>query len=104
MSSQGDLFAGRAARDAGMALTEEGQEDWFTFAYIFVANLPHGWQGTGEDLRFLIREKIGPPRSVQSWGNLVMHVKRDAILIEIDTVQMKDKRSHARRTPLYRRR
>ncbi len=97
-----DLATSREARDNGMALVT-GHNGEFKAAFRQrILALPHGWQGTCEDIR---RDWSGPtPKHPNSWGACWSAAKRDGLLVELDEqVQMTSVKSHARKTHLHRR-
>ena len=97
-----DLVMARAARDAGLAQVSGNAGVWFEEAIEQVEKLPRDWTGTGEDLRFLIEEKIGRPHSHYVWGALVNHAQRRKLLIKTgQRIQMRSLTSHARTTDVY---
>ncbi len=100
-ATQADLFvSARTARDDAIS-TVLGHEpnEWKRKAYGII--LAATGEFTGEDLRFLVRDAIGNPHHPNVWGGLIHHAVKRGYIREIGMGQMKDKRSHARRTPVY---
>jgi len=74
----------------------------FKYRYFhFVNNLPRGWVGTNEDIR-----KAWPyaqPHHPNAWGSCWGGAVKRGILVELeDQVRMSAKKSHSRKTHLYR--
>ena len=58
---------------------------------------------TGEDIRFLVANRIGEPRHPNAYGALVSTlIKRNIIVPTGEYRAMKDNTSHARKTPVYK--
>lgn len=97
-----DLAAARAARDAGIKNVTDHNETWMTRYLAFVASLPKGWIGTGEDIRLSCG--LEAPGHVNAWGAATNHAVRKGLLAKTGIyVPMRSERSHARGTPQYRR-
>ena len=74
-------------------------------AKAFMKMLPHGWIGTGEDIRrFLIEEmQLEPPHHHNAWGSLIRTaVHRGLIGGTGRWTRMRGPKSHARPTQIYR--
>ena len=99
---QRNLFESRQARDVGIQLTSDSNADWMQSAMDAIRGLGE-WTGSGEDLRHrLLDAGIGSPKKPNAWGALVNHAKRRNLLRETGRmVQMRDVKSHARRTFEY---
>lgn len=98
------LPLGRAARDKGIASSSRRNSAWLESALAAVARLPRGMAVTGEDIRTILGPSLPAPASPHAWGALVRTaVLRDLLEDTGKVVQMTDARSHARRTPLWRR-
>lgn len=117
---QGDLFdqpppidfdvqAGRARRDAGIALVERHADvhgGWKDEARQLVERVVSpGWEGLSEDIRVMVLEAGLPaPHSPNCWGALTLWaVKRGLLEATGELDHMRDPRSHARYTKRYRR-
>lgn len=97
-----DLFGSRAARDA--ALDQVSREDFVEQVLSLVANLPHGWHGTGEDVRELAGLAGIVAHHPNAWGAAINTCVRQKLLLKTDVFrQMRAVRSHARATRVYRR-
>jgi len=92
--------AARTLRDAGMLRVLEKSGDWKEQASLFVSTLGD-FKGTAEDLRLIMREKIGDPHHHNAWGGMINGAVRQGYLIKVDMGQMKTPKSHARSTPVY---
>jgi len=101
---QPDLPGGRAARDEGMERVLRHQ--WMLDMIEAVRKrIPVGWKGTGEDLRVKLTDEgwLRPPHHHNAWGAAVNMLIRVGLIVRLDVPdqQMKQKRSHARRTGVY---
>ena len=99
-----DLAAAKAARDKGMADVMKGEEPFKVAVAKHIDNLPHGWVGTGEDIR---RAWTGVrPHHVNCWG-AICHaaVKRGTLrkMPNLDMRRPEGVKSHGRPTYLFRR-
>ena len=104
--AQLDLFGGRAARDEGIALVLGHDPDWTQLALAFVRNrLSPGWEGIGEDIRFLATPVIGPPAKPKfAWGALCRVAATTGLLVKTGRhLPMRDASSHGRESPEWRR-
>lgn len=91
-------------RDEALRRIEQNAGRWFDQAMAFIISLPHGHIGTGEDIRFLIAERIGNPHHHNAYGSLISHAVKDRLIVETGRrPHMRGPKSHARRTPEYRR-
>lgn len=101
----GDLFdyaEAKARRDAGMAKVMEGEEEFKVQYARFLDLLPHGWIGTSEDIR--ARWTGVQPHHHNCWGASWNAAIRRGVLVELEEqTHMTAKKSHARKTHLYRR-
>jgi hypothetical protein len=102
---QGDLFAGRKARDEGIGRVSDHNETWIAKcqreAALFAASRD---TFTGEDIRFHCQEYVGEPKHHNAWGALTCSlVKRKVIVATGQWAQSKDKTSHATLIQVYRR-
>ena len=97
-----DLAAARAARDEALERVLDPNDDWKTRCFKLAPHYPEQ-VFTGEALRLWLTEHAGSPHHHNAWGGLVNGLKRAGIIIDLNRLgQMKTKKSHARRTPLYR--
>ena len=88
-----------------MGLVEENEsERWLAGAIGVIRNLPTGWQGTGERMRLMIAQACGHPHHHNVYGALVNKaIKAELIEPTGEHRHMETMRSHARKTPVYRR-
>ena len=99
-----DLFDAAAARDAALARVALNAGNWMLHARRSIEDLPAGWTGTGEDIRLeLRRQGLPPPHHHNTWGSLIRVCTPRFIVKTGASAPMKTKRSHARKTPVYRR-
>jgi hypothetical protein len=99
-----DLFAARAARDEG--LERVCKEPWMERALRMIGKtVPRGGEMTSEELReWLALAGLEPPHHHNTWGALTMAAVRRGLLEDTGrTGQMRGPKSHARRTPIWRR-
>ncbi|MFZ0270967.1 MAG: hypothetical protein WAL34_03870 [Acidobacteriaceae bacterium] len=73
-----------------------------------LARSHEGWANTehgviGEDIRRMLLPHVGHPGSPNAWGALIRRaIKKGLIVATGEYRHMKEKRSHARRTMVYR--
>lgn len=98
-----DLFS-RLSRDEALERVQKhAGEDWMASALGCIARMERGLLVTGEDIRHVVEKAVGPPHHHNAYGALVMSaVKRHLIAKTGQWTNMRDKRSHARMTPVYR--
>lgn len=99
-----DLELSRNARDYGIAVVNENNEDWRVLAHrVFGRVFKTGEFVTGEDMRTRLTDYGLPrPKSSNAWGGLTSSLVKSGRLRDTGhTRQMADLRSHARRTPLW---
>lgn len=102
---QFSLFEGRAARAEALTQVEDNSGDWMTRAYRALLTIEPGTELTGEDVRRHITDGgCSAPHHPNAWGALIrVAVVRGALSDTGRMTQMKAVKSHARRTPVYRR-
>lgn len=100
-----DLFGDALhARDDALAQVSFNAGDWMIHARARVAALPFGWTGTAEDIRVLLMNNGLPaPHHHNAWGALIKSCVPRFLVPTGETRNMATRRSHARRTPVYRR-
>jgi hypothetical protein len=105
--SQFDLFGGRAERDAALArVSANAGNDWMAAAFACLLRLERDLDHTGESIRTqLMAMGCPPPHHHNAWGALIRCGITRGVLVDTGRYsQMESRRSHARRTPVYRRR
>lgn len=104
MTDQFDLFGSKAARDAAIAQVEENAGDFMDCALFLLENgIEDDALVTGETVRKIVTAVGIVPHHPNAWGALIRTAVKRGLLIETGQWrQMEDIRSHARRTPLYR--
>lgn len=94
------------ARAEAVTQVESHNKTWLAEGLAMIAEPTHdmqGWVGTGEDLRKKLT-RLRRPGHPNAWGALIMQAVRKGLLIPTGRyLPMKDKSSHARKTPEYRR-
>jgi hypothetical protein len=106
MSSQFDLFAGMALRDAGMEKVTANSGEWFDLAYAYLRKLtPWGIDVACEDIRVIILQAGCPyPHSTNIWGPLTKKAEREGVLKFTGRYRMaRTKSRHASVVRIYRR-
>lgn len=101
------LFDGatsRAFRDYALADVAEHADTFMADGLALLTGLAAG-EYTGEDVRRHLVSAGLRPHHHNAWGALVLHAVKAGILVHTNTTrQMRDARSHARRTPVYHKR
>ena len=106
----GPLFEqGKVLRDEGIRVVSEHNENWMEGAIQAsraAIDLAFEWRHrdfTGEDIRMEVTMIMGHPNHPNAWGALINTlIKRKIIVPTGEHRQMKDSRSHARSTPVYK--
>jgi len=101
-----DLGESRAARDEGIARILKSNPEWTQRGLAFIeGRIGTGWQGIGEDIRFLATPIIGPPSKPKfAWGALCRLASTRGYLVKTGRhLPMKDVSSHGRESPEWRR-
>jgi hypothetical protein len=91
-----DLAAARAARDAGMERVMEGEDEFKIQYAMYVIKLPHGWQGTAEEIR---RTWTGiRPHHVNCWGACCNAAIKQGMLVKVPFAMQRPEavKSHGR--------
>jgi len=100
VAEQLSLFGGERLRDAGIARVSANNDSWMESALAKIERLDFD-EATGEDFRMLL--ELPEPKHPNAWGALTRTaISRGLIIPTGHWVKMKDPRSHARMTPLYR--
>lgn len=99
---QMDLFSGLALRDEALeVVADKAGKVWMEAGFRAIAHLEGEF--TGEDIRRIVGLVIGQPHHHNAWGSLIMNaIKRGLIIKTGQWLKMRDPRSHARMTPVYR--
>jgi len=99
-------LSGEQLRDQGIQQVSEHNENWMENAltaskrFVFYQGLTGTF--TGEDIRFAC-QWLPQPKSSNAWGALINTlIKRKIIVPTGEHRHMKDSRSHARSTPVYK--
>lgn len=102
MSELFDYAESRKARDAGMKKVTDNGQPWNERALTSLTRFK-GAEATGEDIRRHVSAEIGEPHHPNGWGALVRSAIKKRWLIHTGIYRpMRAKRSHARRTPVYK--
>lgn len=92
------------ARDAALSAVLDASQSWRSAAQagIVEAELPETF--TGEDIRRELGPRIGQPNNPNAWGGLVMGFVRAGLIEPTGEWRpMREAKSHARKTQVYRR-
>tara|TARA_R110000868_G_scaffold19297_2_gene83095 strand:- start:10587 stop:10886 length:300 start_codon:yes stop_codon:yes gene_type:complete len=97
-------MSGEAGRDEGIGRVLDNAGTWKHRSRNLVMNTDEltGRLMTGEDIRLYVSQRVGSPHHHNAWGGLIMGLVKRKRLVEVDRVKMRDPRSHARKTPVYR--
>jgi hypothetical protein len=98
---------GEALRDAALSQVQDNAEPWSDRAWALANKHVTRYlvppQFTGEDLYSQIVCIIGPPHHSNAAGAFIMRCVRGKLIESTGVwVKMRNPRSHARKTPLYR--
>lgn len=104
--TQFDLFGSRSERDKALAQVSANAGDWMTAAFGCLLRLERDLDHTGESIRTqVVAMGCPPPHHHNAWGALIRCGVTRGVLVDTGRYsQMISRRSHARRTPVYRRR
>ena len=97
---------GLQLKEEGIRKVSENNENWLQDCVKFIEASIFGSRShfTGEDIRFDCENFIGFPRHHNAWGALINTLLKRKIIVPTGEYRpMKDRASHARRTPVYRR-
>jgi len=107
--AQVDMFGGKEARDNALETVAGNAGEWMPRALKAIQNirmatlLPITGTWTGEDIRIYVTNTIGPPHHHNAWGALIKAAITQKLIVPTGQYRpMKSKKSHARRTPVYR--
>lgn len=96
---------GRAARDAALEQVAGNSEPWHDQAIRLLRRIRDstGTGMTGEDINQFVTRQIGQPHHHNAKGALIMSAVKAGIIAPTDEYRpMRNTRSHARRTRVYR--
>ena len=75
---------------------------WAQRAMSIILNLTRGWQGTAEDIRYIIEERIGEAPEPNIFGHLIREAKKKQTIITTGEYRpMRDEKANGRSTPVY---
>jgi len=103
---QPDLFGARSARDEALSrVLDHAGDDWTGIVLERIRALPLGWSGTAEALRLrLLGEGCPKPPHHNAWGAVIRRAgELDLIMMTGELEAMRTRKSHARRSPVWRR-
>lgn len=100
----GELKTGKQLRDEGIAQVSDNNLTWMELCVKEAEMFARSWGlFTAEDIRFHCQCRVGLPRHHNAWGALTnVLIKRGIIEPTGEHRPMKDEISHARSTPVYR--
>jgi hypothetical protein len=110
VNRQADLFDGRLggqqAKREALERVARNAGNWMPRCLLAIGALADSRRGdlvTGEDIRLLLTPVVGDPHHHNTWGAaILMAIERGYLLDTEKPVPMRTRRSHARKTPLYR--
>ena len=99
---------GEMLKDEGTALARANAPAWWRQGWHDIVDaLPMGWEGTGEDIRFMcLRSGLPAPTSSKRWGSMISGAIKQGILefkVPWVWVVPNDPVSHARASRILRR-
>jgi len=99
---------GQVARDEGVdQVLRAASPVWKKAMRELIYGLPEGWEGTGEDIRFMAKAAgVADPHSPRCWGALISaSIKKGGLEFRVPWIWVtpRDVASHARSTRLLRR-
>jgi hypothetical protein len=101
-----DAAQSRENRDAGIEQVSNSNAVWLSAAKQMLHKLAKdrdGQEVTGEDVRAILTEIGMTPEHPNAWGALInWMVKRNVLIPTHRYTSMKDPRSHARKTQIYK--
>jgi hypothetical protein len=103
MSDHYDPEMSKRARDAGIARVLSLNSTWADNLGAWIISLPHGWTGTGEEIRRIYRECGGQlPKHHNAWGGVINGMVRRGVLVRTGKRKhMIASKSHSRTTDVY---
>lgn len=99
------LTEARLTRNEGIERVRAKNREWMHLGSRLLGEMKlERAEATGEQMRIWLRSKgLGEPSSAHAWGALTLTAVRRGVLIDTGrSEQMWAKRSHARRTPIWR--
>jgi len=103
---QEDMFQEGSAvteRDQALHRVATNSGSWMLDALIAICRISTDSEVTGEDIRLNILERVGMPHHHNAWGALIKSALKQGVLIPTGEYRaMKTRKSHARKTPVYR--
>ena len=97
-----DLFSSKTERDRGLDLVADHAAEWMERYLIMVRRLPTGWTGIAERFREMMGEDR--PHDPHAWGAATNVAIRERLLEPTGRyLSMSAIKSHARKSPEYRR-
>ena len=107
MNQQADMFILEPAKEQkNLAIKQvaDNAGDWMDQALSAMRFLSKRREWTGEDIRLTLETIVGSPHHHNAWGALTKMALQAKLIIPTGRyVPMKTGKSHARKTPVYRR-
>jgi hypothetical protein len=96
-------MSGVSERDIGIARVLRANSTWSEDVSAWIDNLPHGWTGTGEDIRRIWFRNGGlKPKHHNAWGGVIFGaLKRGTLIRTGKRKHMMFTTSHSRTTDVY---
>lgn len=98
-----DLFEALERRNRAFDELDASQVPWIDFSLDKLLELPVGTEGTGEDFRAMLLDMGVATPHPNAWGALIATARRRGLLYKTGEYRkMRQPKSHARETPVYR--
>lgn len=103
MDDRFDPNEAKRRRDEGIARVLSRNASWADNLGAWIIGLPHGWTGTGEEIRRIYRDCGGQlPTHHNAWGGVINGMVRRGILVKTGKRKhMVTSKSHSRSTDVY---
>jgi hypothetical protein len=99
-----DLFGAKSARDEAMEQVDRNAGRFLVDALLVIARLPRGAIVIGEDIRRMVNRAGFIPHHHNAWGVLIKRAIERGLIVPTGRYEpMHDTKSHASKTPVYRR-
>ena len=106
MAKQMDMFqTAETLRDEALDRVLRHAGPWYPRAFaqaMTEVSRRCGEEKTAEQLRHLVYRIVGDPPHPNAWGAIIRELCKLDVIKEIGWAHMQDRKSHARRTPVYK--
>lgn len=98
------LSEAETEKTLSLAKIEKSNAVWMVLAVNVIQRISPGSEGIGEDFRHAVASYIGRPTRPNAWGALIRKATTLGLLeLTGEMRSMRDRRSHARKSWVYRR-